>query len=78
MEDEKMSVTMNEPGLEKRVINYLKKHPEGIMIIDLAAALGSHRHTLTKYIYRLEGMGLLRVRKVGIAKLCYLKGGVRK
>ena len=74
MEDEKMSEKGLQKGLEKKVVNYLKKHPEGTMILDLAVAVGTHRHTLTKYVYRLEGKGLLQVRKVGVAKLCYFKG----
>lgn len=68
MEDEKM----NESGLEKRMLKYLRKHPEGTTMLDLAAALGVHRHTVTKYVYRLEGAGKIRIRKVGIAKLCYV------
>ncbi len=59
--------------IEEKILRYLKKHPEGTMIIDLAAALGSHRHTITKYVYRLEGMGKIKIRKIGIAKLCYVK-----
>ncbi len=58
---------------EAKILKYLEKHPEGTMILDLANAIGAHRHTITKYVYRLEGMGLLSVRKIGIAKLCYVK-----
>jgi len=62
----------NSDKVEKKIISYLKKHPEGIMIIDLAKVLGIHRHTVIKYIYRLEGREKIKIRKVGIAKLCYL------
>jgi len=62
---------MKESSLEKKTMKYLKRHPEGVMLLELASATGVHRHTLTKYIYRLEGMGKVKVRKVGIAKLCY-------
>lgn len=58
--------------IEEKIIKYLRNHPEGVMILDLADALGVHRHTVTKYVYRLDGMGLIRIRKVGIAKLCYV------
>ncbi len=68
----------NMEKIEKKIMQYLKKHPEGIMILDLADAVGAHRHTVTKYVYRLEGRLLLSVRKIGIAKLCYLKKGVKK
>jgi len=57
--------------LETKILNYLKKHPEGTMILDLAEAVGAHRHTTTKYVYHLEGAGKIRIRKIGIAKLCY-------
>ena len=63
---------------EARILDYLKKHPEGITILNLADALGVHRHTATKYVYSLEGKGLLRIRKIGFAKLCYLKKGAKK
>jgi DNA-binding Lrp family transcriptional regulator len=59
-------------NVEAKILNYLRKHPEGIMILDLADAIGMHRHTVTKYVYRLEGAGKIKIRKVGIAKLCYL------
>ncbi len=59
--------------IENKIVKYLKKHQEGTMILDLADGIGAHRHTVTKYVYRLEGMGLLKIRKIGIAKLCYLK-----
>ena len=60
---------------EKKILKYLKKHPEGTMILDLAKALKIHRHTATKYVYRLEGAQKIKIRKIGIAKLCYLNKG---
>ena len=59
--------------IEEKILKYLKKHPEGTMILDLADAIGAHRHTITKYVYRLDGMGKIKIRKIGIAKLCYVK-----
>ena len=58
--------------MDKKIIHHLKKNPQGLMISEIADALNVHRHTITKYIYRLEGMGLIKIRKVGIAKLCYI------
>ena len=58
--------------IEKKILKYLEKHPEGIMLLDLADAIGVHRHTITKYVYRLEGYEKIKMRKIGIAKLCYL------
>ena len=58
--------------MEDRIIEFLKENPQGLMISEIADAIGVHRHTVTKYIYKLEGAGLIKIRKVGIAKLCYL------
>ena len=62
------------------IIKLLKEHPEGLTTVDISRMLGSHRHTITKYIYQLVGEDLIHQRKVGSAKLCYLKEGknVRK
>lgn len=57
----------------ERIIKLLKEHPEGLTTVEIARMLGSHRHTITKYIYQLIGEDLIHQRKVGSAKLCYLK-----
>ena len=59
--------------VKERIIDVLKQHPEGLTTVDIAKILGSHRHTITKYIYQLVGEGLIYQREVGTAKLCYLK-----
>ena len=58
--------------IEKKIIRILKKDREGITISDMANKLKVHRHTLTKYIYRLQGEGKIKIREIGRAKLCYL------
>ena len=58
--------------MENKIIQHLKKNPQGLMISEIADALNVHRSTVTKYIYRLEGMGIIKIREIGIAKLCYL------
>ncbi len=58
--------------IEKKVVDILKKDREGITISDIANKLKVHRHTLTKYIYRLQGEGKIKIREIGRAKLCYL------
>ncbi|MCD6274921.1 MAG: HTH domain-containing protein, partial [Candidatus Aenigmarchaeota archaeon] len=58
--------------IEKKIIRILKKDREGITILDMANKLKVHRHTLTKYIYRLQGEGKIKIREIGRAKLCYL------
>jgi len=66
---------MNEKnGVRDRVLNILKKHPEGLTIKDISIEVGMTRHAVTKYIYQLLGEKLIRQREVGTAKLCYLCG----
>ena len=60
--------------IEEKILGLLKKDTEGITISEIADKLNLHRHTITKYIYRLEGRGTIKIRKIGIAKLCYLNG----
>ncbi len=55
------------------IINALNKHPEGLTIVSLAKVTGLHRHTSSKYLHELIGAGLVYQRKVGPARLCYLK-----
>lgn len=56
-----------------KIIDILRKHPEGLSITDIAKLLQVHRHTITKYIYQLMGAGVIYQRKVGPTKLCYLR-----
>jgi predicted transcriptional regulator len=60
-------------NFKERIIVILRNHPEGLTIIEISKLLDSHRHTITKYIYQLIGEGLIYQRKIGTAKLCYLK-----
>ena len=57
----------------KLIIDTFRLHPEGLTFSDLARKTGLHRHTITKYIYELTGAGVIHQRRVGVAKLCYLK-----
>jgi DNA-binding Lrp family transcriptional regulator len=59
--------------IEKRILRALKNNREGLTISELAKKLKLHRHTIPKYIYKLEGERKIKIRKVGVAKLCYLK-----
>jgi predicted transcriptional regulator len=59
--------------VKEKIIKILKEHPEGLTTIDIVKIIGISRNTITKYIYQLLGEGLIYQRKVGPAKLCYLK-----
>ena len=54
------------------IVGVLRQHPEGLTIKDIAELTGSHRHTITKYVYELTGAQVILQRDVGAAKLCYL------
>ncbi|MBN2094957.1 MAG: hypothetical protein JW727_02820 [Candidatus Aenigmarchaeota archaeon] len=58
--------------IEHRILEILEKNSEGVTLLELASWIEVHRHTLTKYVYKLEGENRIKIRKVGIAKLCYL------
>lgn len=65
---------MKNNNIKGKIIKVLKKHPEGLTIIEIADKIGMSRHTITKYVYQLIGEGLIFYREIGTAKLCYLKG----
>lgn len=61
-----------EDDIRKRIVDELKSHPEGLPILEVAKLLGTHRHTITKYVYELLGSGVIRIREIGTAKVCFL------
>lgn len=63
-----------EKNIKKNILNFLKKHREGITITDVSRALGIHYITATKYLAVLEAEGKLTHRKVGMAKLFKTRG----
>ena len=75
LKNKSLSETSNRrfKSIENEIVDILKKHPEGLTITEISRLLMMHRHTTIKYIYRLIGSELLFQRKVGPAKLCYLK-----
>ena len=64
---------MQENNFRERIIEDLKNHPEGLTILSLAANTGINRVTVSKYVFGLLAEGLVSQRRVGTAKLCYLK-----
>jgi len=58
--------------IKPKIVKYLRSHPEGTMILDLADSLGVHRHTARKYVNVLKDEGKVNIRKIGVAKLCYV------
>lgn len=60
---------------KNRIEQLLRKHPEGLSIGDFARIIGTSRHTVSLALAELKGEGRIEVRKVGSAKLQYLKSG---
>ncbi len=58
---------------KKIILNVLRNHPEGLTLQKVAVLSKMSRLTATKYIHELMGAEIIYQRKVGIAKLCYLK-----
>lgn len=58
---------------EEHIVELLRKYPEGLTIIDVSRHLGITRQTAAKYVLALISEGVVKIRKIGPAKLCYLK-----
>lgn len=61
-----------ENHFRERIVDILRKNPDGLTILDISTALNANRNTITKYIYELSGLGVISQRKIGTAKLCFI------
>lgn len=59
--------------IRKEIIELLQQHPEGLTIQQISDALKISRITTAKYVHELLGAEIIYQRKIGKAKLCYLK-----
>jgi predicted transcriptional regulator len=64
--------------IRDKILVILKRHPEGLTIMEIAELMNMSRITIAKYIYGLTVEGLVKQRIIGPAKLCYLKKGLIK
>jgi DNA-binding IclR family transcriptional regulator len=62
-----------ENNFKERIAENMKKHPEGLTIMNIAENTGINRVTVSKYVLVLAAEGLVVQRKIGTAKLCYMK-----
>ncbi len=53
------------------VINLLKKHAEGLTVIEISRLLKISRNTAAVYLAELKGEARIWIRKIGMAKLNY-------
>lgn len=58
-----------------KVIDELKRNPDGFTISELAKKLKISRHTVANCLAFLEGAEKVKIRKVGMAKIYYWTGG---
>ena len=65
---------MKKNNFREDIIEILKKHPEGLTIMNISKLIDVNRITVSKYVYGLIAEGLISQRKIGPAKICYLKG----
>ncbi|MBS3075466.1 hypothetical protein J4429_03320 [Candidatus Pacearchaeota archaeon] len=60
---------------KEAVIELLKKHKEGLTVIEISRMLKISRNTSAVVLAELRGARLIWVRKVGMAKLNYWGNG---
>lgn len=60
-------------GVREAIIGVLKKNADGLTVEDISKLTDVNRVTVSKYLYGLLVEGKIRQRKVGPAKLTYLK-----
>lgn len=63
----------NNEKIRSEILRLLKKHPEGLPILEISLRLKIHRHTVAKYVSYLEGARKVVVRKIGVVSLVYTK-----
>jgi len=59
-------------NIREKIIQVIKKHPEGLTMTEIAKLVGMSRLSISKYIYELHGAKKIRIRRIGKIKLCYL------
>jgi predicted transcriptional regulator len=64
---------MKENNVREKVIKILEKHPEGLTLLNISKLIGMNRITISKYVYGLIAENLIYQRKIGPAKMCYLR-----
>jgi len=68
---------MIENHTREKVIEILRDYPDGLTILNISKLIGVNRITVAKYIYGLSVEGLISQRKIGPAKLCFLKREIK-
>ncbi len=62
----------------KRIAKELKKNPDGFTISELSKKMNASRQTVANCFAFLEGAGMVKIRRAGMAKIYFLIKGGRK
>lgn len=62
-----------ENHVRERIIELLRGHAEGLSIMSISKHMGITRQTASRYVLALISEGVVKIRKVGPAKLCHLR-----
>ena len=73
-----MIILNSKKNAKKLIIKALRKHPEGLMLTEIAKITGMNRFTVTKYIHELMGTGSVFQKEAAAAKICYLRESIIK
>ncbi|HKZ45101.1 MAG TPA: helix-turn-helix domain-containing protein, partial [archaeon] len=61
-----------ENNIEKKIIDTLSRHPEGLTIVDISREIQVHRNTVSKYIFALVRSNVVTQRRIGVVSICHL------
>jgi hypothetical protein len=62
-----------ENHFKERILECIRKHPEGLTIMGISEITRINRITVSKYVLVLLAGGIIEQRLIGTAKLCYPK-----
>lgn len=57
--------------LERKIIEYVRSHPKGVTMVEIATVNNISRTTATTKILVLEARGVLTIRQIGNSKIIY-------
>ena len=64
-------------SIAQSIVDVLRAHPKGLAVLEISRLSSIHRHTIRKYVDRLVRQRVVVQKKIGVAKVCFLKKGVK-
>jgi DNA-binding IclR family transcriptional regulator len=62
-----------ENHFKERIVEEIRRHPEGLTIMNISENAKINRVTVSKYVLVLLAEGIIEQRLIGTAKLCCIK-----